>query len=94
MFVNPLVASINAETNKMKSYSGGIFSSTRLAPCKTKPNHFMLLVGYGSDGKKQNFWKLKNSWGVSWGQQGYLYIARTGDGEGECGVQHDLYYPE
>lgn len=43
----------------------------------------MVLVGYGYDDKaKKKFWKLKNSWGADWGQQGYLYIVRSGDGEG------------
>lgn len=43
----------------------------------------MLLVGYGRDEQKKiNYWKLKNSWGVNWGMQGYLYIVRKGDGEG------------
>jgi hypothetical protein len=54
----------------------------------------MLLVGYGRDDqKKKNYWKLKNSWGSHWGEQGYLYIIRNGDGEGECGVQAELYAP-
>jgi C1A family cysteine protease len=43
----------------------------------------MLLVGYGTESSsKKNYWKLKNSWGAEWGQQGYLYIVRKGDGEG------------
>lgn len=54
----------------------------------------MLLVGYGRDEThKKNYWKLKNGWGASWGHEGYLYIVRKGDGEGECGVQEELYYP-
>lgn len=49
----------------------------------------MVIVGYGVDEKtKKKFWKLKNSFGSGWGQQGYLYIVRTGNDEGECGVQN------
>ena len=33
------------------------------------------MVGYGHDAsKKKDYWKLKNSWGADWGQQGYLFI--------------------
>lgn len=69
----------------LKDYSKGVFDEPK---CKTKHNHWMLMVGYGRDDSvNKNYWKLKNSWGSSWGQQGYLFIARKGDGEGECGVQ-------
>ena len=81
-----MAASINAE--KLKNYSKGIYEAEIFQTCKTAPNHWMLLVGYGRDEqKKKNYWKLKNTWGASWGVEGYLYIVRKGDGEGECGVQ-------
>ena len=76
----PVAVSINA--SKMKNYEKGIFETNNYVnPCKKDPNHWMLLVGYGrDDSHKKNYWKLKNSWGVGWGQQGYLYIVRKGDG--------------
>lgn len=41
----------------------------------------MLMVGWGRDeSAKKNYWKLKNSWGTNWGEQGYFYIVRKGDG--------------
>jgi C1A family cysteine protease len=43
----------------------------------------MVVVGYGIDAKTgKKYWKLKNSWGLSWGVEGYLYILRNGDGPG------------
>ena len=90
VFHQPLAVSINGA--KLKTYSGGVYESSRLSSCKTDPNTWMLMVGFGKDGKN-NFWKLKNSWGSSWGSQGYLFIVRKGDGEGECGVQNELYFP-
>ena len=87
----PVAASINAD--KLQSYKSGVFSSSLLSKCKTNPNHWVLIVGYGVEGKK-NYWKCKNSWGPAWGRSGYLYIERTESGEGECGIQHDAYFPK
>jgi len=44
-------------------------------------DHGVIVVGYGS-----NFWKVRNSWGASWGESGYVRLARTGNGAGMCGV--------
>ena len=85
----PVIASING--SKIKSYSSGIFSSSLLSSCKTDPNHWVSIVGYGAEGSK-NYWKLKNSWGTKWGMNGYMLILRKGDGEGECGIQHEGYF--
>jgi cathepsin L len=52
----------------------------------------MVLLGYGHNStSKVDYWKLKNSMGVGWGDRGYLYILRKSDGKGICGVQEELY---
>lgn len=52
-------------------------------------DHTALIVGYGSkDGVE--FWILKNSWGVEWGEYGYMRIKITEGEYGVCGVN---FYP-
>jgi len=53
-------------------------------------DHGVLAVGYGTDATAGDFWKIKNSWGGSWGESGYIRLAR---GTNECGVAKDASYP-
>jgi len=53
-------------------------------------DHGVLIVGYDIN---QKFWIVKNSWGPTWGEQGYLRIGQNGDGFGICGIQQVDSYP-
>jgi C1A family cysteine protease len=49
----------------------------------------VVVVGYGNqDGL--DMWIVKNSWGASWGDKGYILIARNIQ---QCGIGQDNYYP-
>ena len=73
-----------------KMYQGGIFSGS----CGTTLNHAVTVVGYGTSEDGTNYWLIKNSWGESWGENGYMRMLRdSGDSEGLCGIAMKASYP-
>jgi C1A family cysteine protease len=87
----PVSIAIEADTRYFQSYSGGVLTA---ATCGTTLDHGVLIVGYGEEAG-QKYWIVKNSWGTSWGDDGYLKIARsdsTNDG-GICGIAMQPSYP-
>jgi len=81
----PTSVAIEADKLVFQFYTSGIMNS---AKCGTNLDHGVLAVGYGSDGD-QGYYIVKNSWASSWGDQGYIKIGRSGDGDGICGIQMD-----
>lgn len=60
------------------SYTGGIYE--RLPSADYQGGHGIVIVGYYDDGVDR-YWICKNSWGTSWGENGYFNIKM-----GECEV--------
>ena len=71
----------------MFDYGGGIYDDSRCCEgangCDV--NHGVAVVGYGSEGGK-DYWLIKNSWGTSWGESGFIRFKR---GTGHCAVGTD-----
>jgi C1A family cysteine protease len=77
----PCTVAVDAGSADWQSYSGGVYNGH----CGKSLNHAILAVGYTAD-----YWIVKNSWGVSWGASGYIYMKR---GKNICGVASEPSYP-
>jgi len=87
----PVSIAIEADQSSFQFYSGGVLT----AACGTALDHGVLAVGYGTSAGTQYF-KVKNSWGASWGMSGYILLARGASyngGSGQCGIYLDPSYP-
>jgi C1A family cysteine protease len=87
--MGPVSVAIQADEKTFQSYKSGVFD----AECGTQLDHAVLLVGYGVEDDKE-FWIMKNSWGTTWGDAGYMKMVQNGDGAGQCGVMMDPVQPE
>ena len=86
----PVSVAIEADTTVFNQYHSGVITSTQ---CGTTLDHGVLAVGYGTDTATGNeYYLVKNSWGPTWGEQGYVRIG-VANGMGICGIQEDPSYP-
>lgn len=83
--------SVAVQANKgvFQHYTGGVITSSS---CGTNLDHGVLAVGYGTDEAGQEYFLVKNSWGASWGVDGYLKIG-VAEGAGICGINSEPSAP-
>lgn len=81
----PVLVSVEGRT--WFPYSSGVFEG---CDADATIGHSVVLVGYGADadtGKK--FWRIRNSWGTHWGEDGYMRLLRHDTERAHCGIDRD-----
>ncbi|XP_006645638.3 ervatamin-B-like [Oryza brachyantha] len=88
----PVTVYIDASGPAFQFYGSGVFAG----PCSpVSPNHAVTVVGYCQDGASgKKYWVAKNSWGKTWGQQGYILLEKdVSSPHGTCGLAVSPFYP-
>ena len=78
------------DMNAFQNYTGGVLSAKceEGGPPPAGPDHGVLLVGYGVTTGGEKYWKIRNSYGVAWGEAGYALLERgKRSSGGECGIR-------
>jgi hypothetical protein len=84
----PVSVAIEADQQAFQFYKSGVFNS----PCGTQLDHGVLAVGYTTSASPA-YWIVKNSWGTTWGNQGYIWMQKGVGASGICGINMMASYP-
>uniref|UniRef100_A0A0N5A141 Cathepsin L-like n=1 Tax=Parastrongyloides trichosuri TaxID=131310 RepID=A0A0N5A141_PARTI len=85
--IGPVSVGIDASLSTFQNYKNGIYDDPK---CTTNIDHAVLIIGYDTDPVFGDYWIVKNSWGTTWGINGYFKIKR---GVNQCGIAEAPTYP-
>merc|ERR1712110_756227 len=74
--LSPMSVCVDAEL--WQTYQGGVITAS--SGCGTSIDHAVQATGYNAEG---NYWIVRNSWGETWGESGFVWVEY---GSNVCGI--------
>ncbi|KAL7873641.1 hypothetical protein AOLI_G00127120 [Acnodon oligacanthus] len=87
--VGPISVAVDSSHKSLQLYKSGVCEEPNCS--STKLNNAMLAVGYGTDKQGRDYWLVKNSWGVNWGDKCYIKMSRNKNNQ--CGIATRPSFP-
>ncbi|WP_327167534.1 C1 family peptidase [Streptomyces subrutilus] len=78
----PVRAKVNANNVSFQLYTSGVYYEPVCS--NTDPDHWVTIVGYGTTLAGEKYWTVKNDYGTTWGELGFIRMSR--DQDNQCGI--------
>lgn len=86
--IGPIAVMFDASLESFQFYSSGIYYDFECS--KANGNYYGLAIGYGTE-NRLGYYIVKNAFGRSWGEDGYIRMARFRNNN--CGIASNAIYP-